>query len=202
MWFRDPYFYYSCSITSFLVSVSYLLLGENTTGFFFITLTFAFITIGIQFRSQEQIVEQIILNQNEIFERLIDRFSDVRINLYWRLRTRRIQGFDVFTYTVWRCRTLVDRAWKLVKFSKICKKNQKRFFTEMINLVYKSGYNWDDFKLEKIKFIPSDEDLGNFIAMCKKFNDFYLDKEEFEELEGMLKLFNDMKKRFYSKEKK
>jgi hypothetical protein len=205
MCLRNPNLYYSFSFVSFVIGFLWLFKNEETYGFFSFTVAFAFLTIGIQFKSQEQISEQIdrnaqqiILNQNEYFEMLMDRFSDIRINFLWSLQYR---GFYLFEYTIWKCKTLVDRAWKLVKNTKICEKNQNRLFNEFRNLVFHSGYNWDDFKSRKIKFIPSEADLKNFLAMCNKFKDFSLNEDNKKELNGMVKLFNDMTNLFHGKEK-
>ncbi len=210
---KNPIIYLMIGIDLFILGAILLIKGYETWGFFFITLAFAFFTLYQGFRSHEQLQQkqdqlqdqikqsedQIILNQNEIFERLIDRFGDVRINLLWSIPK---MGYSLFEYTIWRCRTLVDRAWKLVKYSTICKENQKRLFNEMRNLVYHSEIGpWERFTDENINFKPSKNDLNNLLTMCKKFKDFDLkEKNDIEELEGMEKLFKDLFKKLYGKE--
>lgn len=82
------------------------------------------------------------INSNENFLRIIDRFEDMRIDMFQHNTRRPRPDFSKIFKTCWKCVTYLKRAVKLHKMANIDFENQKLLFEQVEQLIYFSEIPW------------------------------------------------------------
>lgn len=145
----------------------------------------AIFVLGVAFHSiviSKISSKEITAIANATFLELADMFEDKRIQL---LQHPDWLGFEG---TIWKSRTYVKRAMKLMKYAEIDNENQTELAEQYIKLRYHTGVQWGNKIIKK-------KDIKNMIKNCSSLLDFDLDSKKKEELKEIYNYFEKVKKK-------
>lgn len=81
------------------------------------------------------------INSNENYLRIVDRFEDMRIDMFQH-NTRQPPDYSKIFKTCWKCVTYMKRAVRLQEMTNIDFENQNLLFEQVEQLIYFSEIPW------------------------------------------------------------
>lgn len=154
------------------------------------------LSIGIAFHSADiskKSDDKMIANANESFLKIVDVFEDKRIKYLREIEEFNFKGTEE---TIWKCRTYLNRAIKLMASAEIDEDNRKRMLNQYIHLLRQ--FPWKGKKIND-NIIKENEfsltDVKNLFLMYEqiRINHIY-DKLEDEPIKYFKPVYNYSKK--------
>ena len=121
----------------------------------------ALLAIGISFSSDVKMD----INSNENFLRIVDRFEDMRIDMFQH-NARQPPDYSKIFKTCWKCVTYMKRAIKLHEMANIDFENQKLLFDQVEQLIYFSEIPWGTPVIQADTY----QHINNVCELCFELN--------------------------------
>lgn len=139
------------------------------------------------------------INSNENFLRIVDKFQDMRIDLF----QRNARGdYSLITRGCWKFVTYIKRAGNLHEMANINRDNQSQLFNEIKVLMFYTALPWRPMPVtsgNKIIMINIMEkkDIQNVLNVCEYSRKFSLNKVQKTTLEEYIKFVEYILENYY-----
>ena len=144
-----------------------------------ISISLAFYAIGFTLSSDVKMA----INSNENFLRIVDRFEDMRIDMFQHNAKSKPDYSKIFK-TCWKCATYLERAVKLYEMANIDEENKSKLFQQVEQLIYFSELPW--LKRYRIKIKDNEGNIVNKLMPV-------IEKKTIEHLNRSLELCYELK---------
>lgn len=166
-------------LQNYLVNLGTLL---NISAYF--SLGLAFLAIGFSLSSDVKMD----INSNENFLRIVDKFEDMRIDLF----QHNFRGdFSLIIRDCWKLRTYTKRAIKLYEMTNIERENQSQLFGQLEQLISWTAMPWRPIStIRRTRVVTISpmrrRDVQNVLEICRYFRKINLNSIQEIRLESYI----------------
>lgn len=160
-----------------------------------VSISLAFIAIGFALNSDIKMD----INSNENFLRIVDKFEDMRIDLF---QHNSRGDFSLIIRGCWKLRTYTKRAIKLYEMTNIERENQSQLFGQLEQLISWTAMPWRPIStIRRTRVVTIDpmrrRDVQNVLEICRYFRKINLNSIQEIRLESYIEFLEYILDRYY-----